>query len=118
MRREHTAEVDLVEPNWTAFNLIGRSPAFRAVLALLMQWATVDATVMLCGETGTGKELMARTLHYLSARRRGPFVPVNCGAIPDNLLETELFGHVKGAFTDAKRDSRGVVGLASGGTLF
>jgi DNA-binding NtrC family response regulator len=109
---------NLAEPNWAALNLIGRSPAFREVLALLSQWAAVDATVLLCGETGTGKELMARALHYLSARRCGPFVPINCGAIPDNLIETELFGHVRGAFTDAKHDSRGVVGQANGGTLF
>jgi DNA-binding NtrC family response regulator len=106
------------EPNWVALNLIGRSAVFRAALGQLLQWAAVDATVLLCGETGTGKELMARALHYLSVRRSGPFVPVNCGAIPDNLLEAELFGHVKGAFTDAKRDSRGVVGQAHGGTLF
>jgi transcriptional regulator with GAF, ATPase, and Fis domain len=91
---------------------------FQAVLALLQKWATVDATVLLCGETGTGKELAARAVHYLSARRRGPFVPVNCGALPDSILEAELFGYVKGAFTDARRDSLGLVGLAQGGTLF
>lgn len=105
-------------PDWASFNLVGESPAFRNVLALLQQWAVVDATVLLFGETGTGKELAARAVHYLSKRRRGPFVPVNCGAIPDSILEAELFGHVKGAFTDATRDSRGVIGLAQGGTLF
>jgi transcriptional regulator with GAF, ATPase, and Fis domain len=99
-------------------NLVGESRPFRDVLALLQQWASVDATVLLCGETGTGKDLAARALHYLSQRKHGPFVPVNCGAIPDNILEAELFGHVKGAFTDARRDSHGVVGLAQGGTLF
>ena len=106
------------EPDWSSLNLIGRSGAFRETLALLQQCAAVDATVLLCGETGTGKELAARALHYLSARRRGPFVPINCGALPDSLLEAELFGHVRGAFTDAKGDSRGVIGLAQGGTLF
>jgi transcriptional regulator with GAF, ATPase, and Fis domain len=106
------------EPDWSALNLIGESPAFRAALALLQQYAVVDATVLLCGETGTGKELAARALHYLSERRRGPFVPINCGALPDSLLEAELFGHTRGAFTDAKADSRGVIGLAQGGTLF
>lgn len=105
-------------PDWRALNLIGDSPQFRAVLAHLQQWAAVDATVLLCGETGTGKELAARAVHYCSARRSGPFVPLNCGAVPDSLFEAELFGHARGAFTDAKGDSRGVVGLAEGGTLF
>jgi transcriptional regulator with GAF, ATPase, and Fis domain len=105
-------------PDWATLNLIGDSKVFRAVLELLQQWASVDATVLLCGETGTGKELAARAIHYLSARRHGPFVPVNCGAIPDALLESELFGHVRGAFTDAKRGSAGVIRHAQGGTLF
>jgi transcriptional regulator with GAF, ATPase, and Fis domain len=105
-------------PDWAQFNLVGESQAFRQVLRLIQQWARVDATVLLCGETGTGKELAARAVHYLSERQRGPFVPVNCGAIPDSILEAELFGHAKGAFTDARHDSRGVVGLAQGGTLF
>jgi transcriptional regulator with PAS, ATPase and Fis domain len=74
--------------------------------------------VLLCGETGTGKELAAKAIHQLSSRRQGPFVPLNCGALPDNLLEAELFGHVRGAFTDAKRDARGLISLAQGGTLF
>ncbi len=106
------------EPDWGALNLVGRSTVFRDALTLLQQCAAVDATVLLCGETGTGKELAARAIHYLSERRRGPFVPVNCGAIPDSLLEAELFGHVRGAFTDAKAAGRGVVSLAEGGTLF
>lgn len=105
-------------PDWGALNLIGHSAPFRAALGLLQQCAAVDATVLLCGETGTGKELAARAIHYLSARRRGPFVPVNCGALPDSLLEAELFGHTRGAFTDARTDSRGLIGLAQGGTLF
>ena len=105
-------------PDWMMLNLIGESPAFRHALARLQQWSAVDATVLLCGETGTGKELAARALHYLSARRGEPFVAVNCGAIPDSMIEAELFGHVRGAFTDAKRDSRGIVGNAERGTLF
>lgn len=105
-------------PDWTKLNLVGESLVFRSLLVLLEQWATVDATVLLCGETGTGKELAARAVHYLSDRRNGPFVPVNCGAIPDSILEAELFGHVKGAFTDAGRDSCGLVGMSEGGTLF
>jgi DNA-binding NtrC family response regulator len=105
-------------PDWKALSLIGESPAFREVLDLLRQWAAVDATVLLCGETGTGKELAARAVHYCSKRSGGPFVPVNCGAIPDDLIESELFGHSKGAFTGAKSESPGVAGLAEGGTLF
>ena len=104
--------------DWLAFNLVGRSPSFVQTLESLQQWALVDATVLICGETGTGKELAARAIHYLSGRRIGPFVPVNCGAITDSLLEAELFGHVRGAFTDAKQDSRGMIALAQGGTLF
>lgn len=106
------------EPDWPALHLHGRASAFRQSLALLHQCARVDATVLLCGETGTGKELAARALHYLSARSRGPFVPINCGALPDSILEAELFGHARGAFTDAKSDSLGVIGQAQGSTLF
>lgn len=106
------------EPDWQALHLHGRASVFRQSLVLLQQCARVDATVLLRGETGTGKELAARALHYLSARSRGPFVPINCGALPDSILEAELFGHARGAFTDAKSDSLGVIGQAQGGTLF
>ena len=105
-------------PDWAALNLYGHSPAFRATLALLQQCAAVNATVLLSGETGTGKELAARAIHYLSNRQRGPFVAINCGALPDSILEAELFGHTRGAYTDAKSASRGVIGGAEGGTLF
>jgi transcriptional regulator with GAF, ATPase, and Fis domain len=107
-----------VDPDWAALNLVGDSPAFRAALQRLLQWAAVDATVLLLGETGTGKELAARALHYLSPRRAGPFVPVNCAALPDTLLEAELFGHARGAFTDARSERRGLLAQADGGTLF
>ena len=106
------------KPDWVGLNLIGSSERFRQALQYLLEWARVDATVLVCGETGTGKELAARAIHYLSARHGGPFVPVNCGAITDSLLEAELFGHVRGAFTDAKQDARGMIALARGGTLF
>lgn len=109
---------DPAEPDWAALHLHGRATSFRQALTLLRQCARVDATVLLCGETGTGKELAARALHYLSARNRGPFVPINCGALPDSILEAELFGHARGAFTDAKSDRLGVIGQAQGGTLF
>jgi DNA-binding NtrC family response regulator len=99
-------------------NLLGESPAFRAALGVIARIAAVDVTVLVQGETGTGKELAARALHYLSRRRDLPFVPVNCGALPDNLLESEFFGHERGAFTDAKQATRGLVAQAGGGTLF
>jgi DNA-binding NtrC family response regulator len=98
-------------------NLLGDSSVFRKALFVIERIAAIDATVLLQGETGTGKELAARALHYLSPRRDFPFIPVNCGALPDNLLESELFGHERGAFTDAKRASRGLVAEAEGGTL-
>ena len=98
--------------------LIGRSPAFLAVLTLLDRVARYDAPVLIEGETGTGKELAARAIHYKGARSGGPFVPINCGAIPENLVENELFGHVRGAYTDASYGTPGLIRLAEGGTLF
>jgi len=98
--------------------LVGRSPKFRVVLDIIESVADTDAPVLIHGETGTGKELTARAIHYSSRRRERPFIPVNCGAIPDNLLESELFGHAAGAFTDAKHSRLGLVVEADGGTLF
>jgi DNA-binding NtrC family response regulator len=88
------------------------------VLAQLSKIASVDATVLLTGETGTGKEVIARAIHYHSPRKGQPFVPVNCGALPDHLLENELFGHARGAFTDASSAEKGLLAEAEGGTLF
>ncbi|MFZ5511093.1 MAG: sigma-54 interaction domain-containing protein [Pseudomonadota bacterium] len=110
--------VEASAPAWSEFGLIGRSQAFRRALALVARLARYDVPVLLEGETGTGKELFARALHYLGARRARPFVPVNCAALPDTLLESELFGHVRGAFTDARSELRGLVAQAEGGTLF
>jgi len=98
--------------------LVGASPAWTATLRLLHRLARGDATTLIEGETGTGKELVARAIHDLSKRRDFPFIPLNCGALPDNLLETELFGHEKGAFTDAQERREGLVAKARGGTLF
>jgi two-component system, NtrC family, response regulator GlrR len=98
--------------------MIGRSVAFRTVQALIRKVAQFDAPVLIEGETGTGKELAARAIHYRGARSEGPFIPVNCGAIPDALIENELFGHRRGAFTDARLDHPGLVVLARGGSLF
>lgn len=101
-----------------SLSFIGESPAFREVMRSIHQMAQCEATVLIQGETGTGKEMAARYLHYRSKRCSGPFLPVNCGAIPDTLLESELFGHVRGAFTDAKQHRQGLVEQAAGGTLF
>ena len=103
---------------FTRLNLVGRSPPFLAALVLIRKYATCDATVLIEGETGTGKELAARAIHYLSRRRDLPFIGLNCGALPDNLVESELFGHLRGAFTDAKEARAGLVAQAKGGTLF
>ncbi|HZF18630.1 MAG TPA: sigma-54 factor interaction domain-containing protein, partial [Burkholderiales bacterium] len=99
-------------------NLVGRSPAFLEVLELTKRFSACDATVLVQGETGTGKELVARAIHYLGVRRNFPFIPVNCGALPDSLVESELFGHARGAFTDARDARRGLIAEAQGGTLF
>jgi two-component system response regulator AtoC len=98
--------------------LVGRSPAMRAVYRLLEKAAAVDATVLIGGETGTGKELAARAIHSLSARRERRFVPVNCGALPSELVESELFGHARGAFTGAAAARAGLFQEAQGGTIF
>ena len=98
--------------------LVGKAPAFQQVIECLPRIATSDVTALVTGETGTGKELVARSIHYLSPRAAMPFVPVNCGALPDTLLESELFGHERGAFTGATTRTTGLVEAASGGTLF
>jgi DNA-binding NtrC family response regulator len=98
--------------------LIGSSQSFLEVLSKVPRIAQSRATVLITGETGTGKELLARAIHYESSRRGEPFVPVNCGAIPDHLLENELFGHARGAFTDASTAEKGLLAEAEGGTLF
>jgi len=99
-------------------DFVSRSPAVRRVFDILPQVAASDCTVLLQGETGTGKELLARALHHTGPRRRHPFVAVNCGALPETLLESELFGYKAGAFTGAQRDKPGRFALAEGGTLF
>jgi DNA-binding NtrC family response regulator len=98
--------------------IIGRSPAIRKVVDTIRRAAPSEATMLITGESGTGKELVARAIHDASRRAAQPFVAVNSAAIPHDLLESELFGHVRGAFTGAQRDRRGQVALAEGGTLF
>jgi two-component system response regulator AtoC len=98
--------------------LVGASPGMIALVAMIRRLAAARASVLIGGESGTGKELVAQALHRESPWSRGPFVPVNCGAISPGLVESELFGHVRGAFTDAHRDKRGLFESAHGGTLF
>ena len=100
------------------FGLIGRSPVFVDCLRLIKRLARWSVPVLIQGETGTGKELAARALHYLGPRRNKPFIPMNCGALPDTLFVNELFGHERGAFTDARENRKGLIAQAEGGTLF
>ncbi|MFA7537307.1 MAG: sigma-54 dependent transcriptional regulator [Desulfuromonadales bacterium] len=99
-------------------SLIGKSKAMQEVYDLIQKVAGSRANVLVTGESGTGKELVAKALHYNSDRREKPFVPINCGAIPENLLESELFGHEKGSFTGAVQQKAGLFEVANGGTLF
>lgn len=99
-------------------NILGRSSVLLETLEAAARVAPTDATILIRGETGTGKELLAKAVHFNSARRSGPFVTINCGAIPRELLESELFGHLKGAFTGAVTHKKGRVEMADGGTLF
>ncbi|MDJ0985026.1 MAG: sigma-54 dependent transcriptional regulator [Desulfobacterales bacterium] len=99
-------------------SMIGQSKPMQEIFDLICDVAPMDSTVLITGETGTGKGLAAKAIHTNSSRRNGPFVTVNCGAIPEHLMESELFGHQKGAFTDAKETKKGRLELAHGGTLF
>lgn len=103
---------------FSELNLFGRSDIFIRTLQLIKQTAKCDASILIEGETGTGKENAARAIHYLGKRQDYAFVPINCGAIPDNLLESEIFGYEAGAFTDARHTKKGLAELANHGTLF
>lgn len=114
-----TPEADVNQDDTDNFHgFIGKSPAMRAIFRTIESVADSKATVFVTGESGTGKEVTAEALHSQSKRRSGPFVAINCGAIPENLLESELFGHVKGAFTGAVENRIGAAKAADGGTLF
>ena len=99
-------------------NIVGNSKKMREVYSLIEKISATDSTVLVKGESGTGKELAARAIYFLSHRREKPFVSINCGAVPENLLETELFGHMKGSFTGAIADKKGMFEMAEGGILF
>ncbi len=107
-----------LEGRYDFHQLIGEAPEMMKALKMVGEVAKTDTTALILGESGTGKELVARAIHFNSPRARGPFVPINCAAIPENLLESELFGHEKGAFTGADRRREGRVEAANGGTLF
>lgn len=107
-----------IEQRYEIGDIVSRSDSMRKLFDVLPQVAASDATVVVEGETGTGKELLARALHNLGARKAGPFIALNCGALPDALLESELFGYKAGAFTGADKDKAGRFALAEGGTLF
>jgi two-component system, NtrC family, response regulator GlrR len=98
-------------------SIVGQSPVLLAELKKLPRVASCQAPVLIRGESGTGKEVFARAIHYLGSRAGHPFIPVNCGAIPEPLIESELFGHRRGAFTGAVNDRIGLVGEADGGTM-
>jgi DNA-binding NtrC family response regulator len=113
-----SAEVQLHRAQPAFYGLIGESEAIQKVFSAIAKAASTPATVLILGESGTGKELLARAIHYSSPRGSAPFVPVNCGAIPEELLESELFGHIKGAFTGATETRAGFFHTADGGTIF
>ena len=118
VRIDRRSSIDAMERGPGFEEMLGHSKSLLAVLVQATRAARTSSTVLIQGETGTGKELLARGIHSLSARREKPFVTINCGAIPKDLLESELFGHVKGAFTGALMDRKGQIEAADGGTLF
>jgi two-component system response regulator PilR (NtrC family) len=107
-----------VQSRWSEGQLIGKSPAMDRLRDLIKRVASSTTSVLITGESGTGKEMVARALHFQSPRAKEPFVVLNCGAMPENLIESELFGHVKGAFTGANTEKEGLFRAAAGGTLF
>lgn len=118
LRREVSRLRKEVHKEYSFHQILGKSKAIQAVFDLIRRVANSPTNVLITGESGTGKELVAKAIHYNSDRRDAPFVPVNCAAIPEQLLESELFGHMRGSFTDAKMDKRGLFEEAQRGTVF
>ncbi len=118
LRREVNRLRKEVHKEYSFHQILGKSKAIQAVFDLIRRVADSPTNVLITGESGTGKELVAKAIHYNSSRKEAPFVPVNCAAIPEQLLESELFGHMRGAFTDATADKRGLFEEAQKGTLF
>ncbi len=118
LQRDNRRLKQVIEPQGRFPSIVGASDPIEKVFGLIEKVAETKSTVLITGESGTGKELVARAIHDRSTRAKGPWVPINCGAIPETLLESELFGHAKGAFTDASRDKVGLFQEASGGTIF
>jgi two-component system response regulator AtoC len=118
LRKENDLLRKEVKKEYSFENIVSKNEKMQQIFEVVKKVALYKSTVLIMGESGTGKEVVARTLHYQSDRSNQPFIPINCGAIPENLLESELFGHMKGAFTDAIRTKKGLFEEADGGTLF
>jgi transcriptional regulator with PAS, ATPase and Fis domain len=118
LRKENVRLKSSIRDRFRFGSIIGKSPVMQQVYELILNAAATDANVIISGESGTGKELVAQAVHEMSERSKSAFVVVNCGAIPENLLESEFFGYEKGAFTGADRNKHGYLDLADGGTPF
>jgi two-component system, NtrC family, response regulator AtoC len=118
LKRENEALKASLSEKYSFKNIVAQSAGFKEIFDTVKRLSPFNTTVMITGESGTGKELLARAIHESSPRRGKPFIAINCGAIPESLMESELFGHKKGAFTDASRDKKGLFEEATGGTLF
>ena len=118
LRQENIRLRNAVEETFSFQNILAKSESMQNIFDTIQKISDYKTTVLITGESGTGKELIARAIHHNGDRKRGPMVAINCGGLPQNLLESELFGHVKGAFTDARKDKKGLFQEASGGTLF
>ncbi len=118
LEKENLLLKKILQERYQFYNIIGKSPKMQKIFDLIEKVSKVDSNVLIEGESGTGKELVAKAIHFNSPRNKGPFVTINCAAIPDNLLESELFGFVKGAFTGANQSKKGLFLEADGGTIF
>ncbi len=118
LRKENEFLRKEIKKEYSFENIVSKNEKMQKIFEVIRKVAQYKSTILITGESGTGKELVARALHYNSNRAQNPFIPINCGAIPENLLESELFGHAKGAFTDAIRTKKGLFEEADGGTLF